>query len=684
MIQLLSTIIALCICGVMIVVPTILVFYFVHIIFKKLHLIPSKATNSNNKINTSVPRRNNNNSDVIRVNLNNTFFNYSQKKDENQWNDVLQRVNFAEEQKKWIKMLYIPYKRYSLESKQCEDEIIKLYSNIAIFTDQYLKTRKTNLDELVKKLNTQWDHYNNILYTFECIAEGEVEMHYKGGLGYDNNFSYRLINKHLGEEFTAELKKYITQKLILIEPPTQETIRVLRLSENGMPYLSWDVSGKIRSDMGIHKDDYKWISYLPLRETQFLKIEQCKLETIKLYLRCIRSLEEMSKNSQTLSKSAQRTLNKLFFGKLRYGESNYAMLEALHKLSEYQVRKAYPASRLINVDKETEFIIKKFGNENSKLVFELISKQAESISPPSSETLTELFSNNPFGWRAEIGALGKKLTQDNYLEIYSEAKKIVNKYETFESIVKVYFELGVIFVPINRIISLYFFYKYKSNKSLAKDNNLNQTITTVTSEIKVAKSEDTKLSLTDKNEIPQKFAKLLFKDKKDAQKFYELVNLGLTDEKALEEIKLIFVPKRKTIDIDFEKAKVISKEHKITVGKLGEFLGEDNTLEAKDKIVSKSTSTTFQEVFSDIKSQPTELLFNPIQISLINLIVKKNLRISKTELNLFAKENNLFANSLLSNINQIFYNIYEDQLLTEDGEDCYIEESYIPTIKKYL
>jgi CheY-like chemotaxis protein len=593
---------------------------------------------------------------IININLNTTPFNYT---DDNfdQWKYVLKRNLFSEEQKNWIQKLQIPYKRHAFDSSQCEDEIISLYADIALFTNSYLKSKGNNLDSLVQKLVSDGGYYSNVLYTLECVSEGEVEMYYKGGFGYNNDFSYRLLKTHLGEEFVKELKRYLVERIRQIKPANQETITKLGLSANGMPYLWWDPSGNIRSTVGINREDYKWVSNIPFRDTQFLKIEQCRLETIKLYLKCIHSLEEFLDNSSQ-SKATQNTLDKLFTHKINYGHSSYNLLEAFYKICENQVRKSYPATRLLNIEKEIEYLEKKFGTEMSIMIFKKIANLSDTITPPDADTLSKLISNNPFIWRSEIKNLRKILTQDNYLEQYSGAKHIISRYKTLNTIDKLYYELGESFLKFNKIIALYFFYKYYLS----------------------IKSEDNLI------ELPQKITKLLFNKTAEAKRFYNLIELDLPEEKALEEIKEIFMPKRREIKIDEELVKDISKRHSKTVKKLEEFIGEAEPEEIATVTQGAdvpATTTPLSDLFVYDESKD-ELELDPVQIDLLRLFQQHRFRVPKSDLNLFAKKLNLFPNTLLSNINQNFYNVYEDQLLSEDGEYYLIDEYNISIINKYL
>lgn len=582
-------------------------------------------------------------SNFIKVSLSTPTFNYANT----QWSDVLKRNNFTAEQKKWIEKLQIPYKRHPLNITQCEDEIIRLFADLSIFTDSYLKRKGKNLESTIKKLNSYNTYYNNILYTLECIAESEVENHYRGGIGFNSDFSYQILQGHVSPDLVEKMKKYLIERAEQIAPPNKETIEAFGLAANGLPYTWWDPEGTIRERKQINSEEQKILRLLPVRRTAFLEIEQCRLETLKLYIRVVRALKEAT----DLPSRFQKIVNHLSIG-FQFSNSN-SILDDVIKLCENAVREKYPATKTLNIEENANNIKQVFGKQAGEILLNEINNQKVGIQSPSDETLNELYSNNPFIWRIEVRELRKSITNENYIAKYNQAKGIIEKYKTFSSLDQIYYELCDIFAAYNKIISLFFYYKHVHTINLP----IEETKPIEIYDFELGKIEGgTSTKIIDppaKKELSKKLIKLLFKNKKEAEEFTKINKLELNDEDLIQEIKAIFFPRRRKISIDQSKIGEIEKDDQFTVQKLTEFIGDD--LEEDLSIRSEQTqqtkaSTSLEDIFSSSNAGNDDVIFDETQLGLIKQIAENGFKISKKELELFAKNHNSFASSLISNI----------------------------------
>ncbi|MEI7579028.1 MAG: response regulator [bacterium] len=583
--------------------------------------------------------------DVISVTDHTPSFNYNDQF--NPWKYVLPRNNFSTEQKYWIEKLQIPYKRSALGTVQCEDEIIKLYSNIAIFTDSYLKNKKSSLDKLIIDLNRSNGYYSNILYTFECVAEGEVEKHYKGRLGYDNEFSYQLLINHIGKDYVTSLKEYLAKIINQIGSATQDTILKLGLAANGLPFLSWDPEGTIRNKYNLSDDERYLLDYTHVRSNKFLEITQCRLETTMLYVSLIRAIQADENTNLGF---------KVVLEKIIKREWVHYQLTPLYKICENEVRKAYSATQL-DLKKEYHQIAKRDGKEPTDALFAKITNLSSKIVKANDETVKQLILLNPKNWKVEFSNLLSNINTENYLEKFNESKALLMNYKTTTVLSDIYFYLGKIFTPLNQIISLYFFYEY--NSQARQHQILNPTITP--------------------KKIPLACKKILFNKQNQEQKF-NLINNNLNTYKGdiLSQLKEVYMVQRKTVTINETKIMEITKVHQNTANKLGEFIDDFEDTESSKEVTIKEISliTTPYNSKSDV--------FTSDQINLLRKIQSNNYKISKIDLQTIARSCNQFPNTLVSNINQIYYNKYEDSLIIESKEQYFIEEYNISIIKEYL
>ena len=554
----------------------------------------------------------------------------------------------------WRDLLEIPYKRWILEVKQCEEETLKLYEDLANLVDEYLRKKGSSLISLKQKLDRSGGYYSNILYTLECIAEGEIEKYYRGGWGYDNTFSYQLLRDHIDQLIVSQIKEYLRDRVKGISVPNANTIRELNLASNGMPYAWWDSTGEFRENLDIEREDHYWLNEMHYRQTKFLEMSQCRLETTKLYLGLLHELERFIQISK-LNKGGSNYLKRLFEKQVRYSKSNQSFLKDIFKLCENAVRTVYPSSRLLNTDTEAERIKRRIGDVGTDFILSKLDELKEKVAQPTIDTMKELQGSNPNSWKSRFKEIIDSIDGQNIIKKFHETNTELNIFLQSKKIDEIYLFLCKGYSEHNKIISLYYYY----NHCLVADNP----------------------SILSKN-----IQSILFTNEYMENEFQELIPHKFIGNDLLDRIKDIITPKRKIVSIDTEKVRKITQKHNTTVGKLSEFIGDENSDKGEQLVVDVTVdSSTLGGIFggADDEEQDmnVDLEFDSTQLSLLELFISSENQLPEAKIEDFAARNNQLPNSLISSLNQVFYDTYEDTLIIKEDGTFMVEEEYISFIK---
>jgi SNF2 family DNA or RNA helicase len=76
-----------------------------------------------------------------------------------------------------------------------------------------------------------------------------------------------------------------------------------------------------------------------------------------------------------------------------------------------------------------------------------------------------------------------------------------------------------------------------------------------------------------------------------------------------------------------------------------------------------------------------EVEFTEMQKKFLKQFVSKNYTLPREIINSFSKKNNIFPTILINEINEMFYEVHEDNLILEEGEAYIISDIYRSTIQ---
>ncbi|MFN7603617.1 MAG: tellurite resistance TerB C-terminal domain-containing protein, partial [Bacteroidota bacterium] len=124
------------------------------------------------------------------------------------------------------------------------------------------------------------------------------------------------------------------------------------------------------------------------------------------------------------------------------------------------------------------------------------------------------------------------------------------------------------------------------------------------------------------------------------------------------------------------------QKHSGTVELLNEYL-QDEYEDSLSKV--KTEEINSEEVQIEIQKKETDFQraaskFADAQRELLDTFQKNGLTLSDEEIELFAKSRGLFKNQLIESLNDTCYEILDDLLIEEDGENYSINPDYFQRI----
>jgi len=162
---------------------------------------------------------------------------------------------------------------------------------------------------------------------------------------------------------------------------------------------------------------------------------------------------------------------------------------------------------------------------------------------------------------------------------------------------------------------------------------------------------------------------LIFQNKKQEKNFTEILNRFKIDknlDKALENTKLLFHIERREITLDIAKIEEAGREHAQVANLLGQYL-EDDTIVSDEK--------------NEIKNiEQSTLKISDNETELFHLFKKQVFVLNIKEIDNFAIEKGVFRDSFLQQINEKYYDTFDDLLIEEDSGTYTLNRQYYEQI----
>jgi hypothetical protein len=474
-------------------------------------------------------------------------------------------------------------------------------------------------------------------------------------------------------------KSYGIDFLIKKMQSVGDTDGVARLREDHYDYQYSQVSystfewrNNYKKKLKLKKEETNLLDKVWFSSNNFVAIDYCCIEVIKLYLSTVAKLQEVYVDrDSSIEKQFEEVADVIVRKHFRYrkGSTNYkyAMENAanefytsIFKHCENAVREQFDHKRKLTVDPYATTPDAKLEFE-TKIVYEInqiLPLFITQILSPDTATDIKLNLLNTTRWKTKF----EKISSDTYTIPKEFAEKVI--------------ELGVLNIENPSIENIFF----EASKFIAKYDQ----IMALTLYIHYL-HHDLKSVTFDNKQLAKTIQKSLFKNEDQLVHFQVIINEFIEDkdfQKALDSIPLVYATKRKKIKLDLSSIKEVQQQHSGTVELLNEYLKDDSEHIEKiadinvpviDEIEIMIAQKSDEKVFSIYS---IEMPFKDIHTATLEIFTKNNFSMLQSEFELFAKSKGAFKNQLIENINDICFERLDDLLIEEDEDYYTINQNY--------
>jgi len=432
-------------------------------------------------------------------------------------------------------------------------------------------------------------------------------------------------------------------------------------------YSTFEWRNKYKKKLNLTKEEINVLDKIWYSSNNFISIEYCSIEVIKLYLATINNLKKIYiDNGSSIEKEfeeiADVVVRKHF--RFRKGSNNYKyamqsseneFYTSIFKFCENTVREYFGHKRKITIDPYAS-------SSDAKEEFEtkLISKIAQihlslipSINLPDEETEIKLNIQNTTRWKTRFEEIASNFNK-NSKEFMNQIVELGKLNKDNPSVENIFFEASKFIAKYDQetALILYIYYLDYDLKSVTFDNK----------------------------QLTKTIQKSLFKENVQLENFERIVNGFINDkdlEKALRSIPEVYAIKRKKIQLDKSLIKEVQQQHSGTVELLNEYLKDENSEDLEIKSDEQIEITIDKSKTEDTVSiYAEEFAFKPIHTLTLEFFSKNNFSILQSEFEIFAKSNGAFKNQLIESINEICFDDLDDILIEEDEDYYTINNDY--------
>jgi hypothetical protein len=461
----------------------------------------------------------------------------------------------------------------------------------------------------------------------------------------------------------------------------QSNYQQTQYSYNSFDSNEYRLGKQYKDKLKLSTQEISWLNKFWNPTNVFIGIEGCCVETIKLYLAILKGLNKQLKKKETsiakeveffqteIMKLYQTNNQSSYWG----GYDNSYLKEraeseiflTIFKRAENTVREAFGHKRKISGDfpYSNQPIVQEFENRIGLTVNQIILSLTQSITPPDEKTEVELNFQNINRWKFRFEQLEKSFSEINKQEFINGIYAMEKSNQKNPSIENIFLEASKFIAKVDKTESLkfYIYYLYYDLKSDRIDNK----------------------------QLTKTIQKNLFKTNEQLNDFGKVVAelVKTKDLKvALEEVVKIYQPKRKKIQLDATAIKEVQQQDKWTVEKLNEYLQDEFTDETTtvktEEINSEEIKLEIEKKYEEKKVGAfTEgISLSEIQASAIALFAEKSFNIPFSEIDIYCKSKGVFKNQLINSINESCYEVLDDVLIEEDGDNYILNENYYKKI----
>lgn len=440
-------------------------------------------------------------------------------------------------------------------------------------------------------------------------------------------------------------------------------------------YQAWDWKNRSVKALSLNKDDASLLDDFYINQNNFVSIEFCSLEIIKLYISARKALTAAYKSQNLTQKDQFAIVLDLVARKqynYRHNSQNYkyvlehnnrAIFAYLFKYCENKIRELYHYKKLSLAQSFHEEVIISLTTNVASFIENDINDHLKNVKAPDQKTERLLNSQSITRWKLKLPLTLEYYNQVGRDAFLAEVKDVLDLNTENPSLETIYYEVAKFLAPLDKQLAFEYFLRYN-----------NQNLTTKTLVLK---------------SIPQNVLKKLFSIP-DLYARYHNVTIAqlkreITLDKALEEIKDFFLPRRKKIILNNQAIKQVEQQHSGTVEVLNEYLKDEENTETLVKSPSptpEETSNPTNSIENNVASQTYNFNASQNEIALLGIFKEKNFILTSDEADIFCKGIGANKGALINNLNENCYDLIDDLLIETDETNYTINETYYQQILK--
>lgn len=578
-------------------------------------------------------------------------------------------------------VLDVTNQSYVIPRTESQISLTKCTSGIPYWEHEYIYG-VSELDYASKNQKAFYHYFKNAFLN-DVLIDIEGNSNYAFTLLFDLQTQYETHRNLLRlEDAFSKLAKICPATKTYSREILREALKsagdsegLLRLRERQQEEEYWRFGGKFKRKLGLRFEEVELLNKLPYPRSNFVDIEFCCIEIIKLYLATIEKLKlEYLTNHTSLDKESERIADLVARKHFRYRLNSYNYQWAVQSVTENiysiifkhcenAVRESYGHKRKLNTSIYDSPQAKAEIDESvvSRIV-RIIEAEVNTIRPPDESTEIELNRQNTNRWKVKFSELtaDPPMCTEQFVGDLIELGRLNQRNPSVENI---FFEGSKYISKIDKeaALSLYLHYLHHDLRSIKVNNK------TFTKTIQ----------------------KNLFGNNEQLHEFEQIVSDFISDrhlEKALSAIPHIYLTKRKEIRLDIGAIQDAHSKHSNTIGLLNEYL-QDEFEDDQNSIVSKEISDSEVQIEIAQKSSTTQVAepisdaaLNSNQIELLLLFAKSSFYLQQDDAESFARFHGVFRNQLIESINDACYEILDDVLIEEEEENYIVNPEYFRRI----
>lgn len=578
-------------------------------------------------------------------------------------------------------VLYVTNESYAIPRAETQVFLTKCSSGVPYWEHEYIYG-VSELDYASKSQKAFYQYFKNAFLN-DVLIDIEENTNYAFTLLFDlqNSNRHHQNLRRLENEFSKLAKicpatrTYSREILREALQSAGDSQGLTRLREQQQEQEYWRFGSKYKRRLGLKFEDVELLNKLHYPRSNFVEIEYCCIAIIKLYLATIAKLRlEYLANQTTLDKESERIADVVARKHFQYRLNSYNYKWAVQSVTENiysiifkhcenAVRESYGHKRKLNTNVYDSPQAKAEIDESvvSKIAG-IIQAEVNTISPPDERTEIELNGQNTTRWKAKFN----ELTADQPVhagQFVTDLIELGRLNQRNPSVENIFFEGSKYISKFDKEASLFLYLHYLHH--------------------------DLRSIKVDNKKFTNTIQKNLFSTNEQLHEFERIVSDFISDrhlEKALSAIPQIYLTKRKEIKLDIGAIQDAHSKHSNTVGMLNEYLHDEfddgqNSItseeissdEVRIEIAQRSSTTHAAEPVSDVE-------LNPNQMELLLLFAKSNFYIQQDDVERFARFHGAFRNQLIESINEACYEILDDVLIEEEGDNYIVDPEYFTRI----